>query len=150
MIASVAPTQSANALVGKEIVEADKPDLLELLKPEQSGAEEQPEPTIKPVPPPPAPVVQPAPNPVPQQRVYVPDNQYMNFIFMKESGNNPYARNSIGCLGLGQACPGSKLLAVCPNLGDVACQKQFFTNYAVTRYRSWAGAYNAWISKHWW
>ena len=71
------------------------------------------------------------------------------FIYMKESGNNPLARNAGGCLGIGQACPGSKLLAVCPNL-DYACQDAFFTNYAISRYGSWEGAYQFWIGHNWW
>lgn len=71
------------------------------------------------------------------------------FIYMKESGNNPMARNSSGCLGLGQACPGSKLLAVCPDL-NYACQDGFFTAYANARYGGWGGAYEFWSSHHWW
>ena len=83
------------------------------------------------------------------------DNQYAAFIYGMESGGrvvgncNPTARNASGCLGIGQACPGSKLLAICPNL-DYACQNAFFTNYAVSRYGSWQGAYNAWKSQGWW
>lgn len=77
------------------------------------------------------------------------DNEYANFIYMKESECRLDARNASGCLGIGQACPGSKLLAVCPSL-DYACQNAFFTNYAVSRYGSWQGAYNAWNSKGWW
>lgn len=71
------------------------------------------------------------------------------FIYLKESGNNPLARNAGGCLGLGQACPGSKLLAVCPNL-DYACEDAFFTNYAISRYGSWEGAYQFWLAHSWW
>lgn len=79
----------------------------------------------------------------------MPSNDAKMFIYMKESGNNPQARNSGGCLGLGQACPGSKLLAVCPSL-DYACQDAFFTNYAISRYGSWEGAYQFWIGHNWW
>lgn len=71
------------------------------------------------------------------------------FIYMKESGNDPTRRNAAGCLGLGQACPGSKLLAVCPNL-DYECEDRFFTDYANSRYGGWGGAYEFWTSHHWW
>jgi len=71
------------------------------------------------------------------------------FIYNKESGNNPKRYNSQGCVGLGQACPGSKLIRACPNL-DYACEDAWFTNYAVKRYGSWQGAYNFWVQNHWW
>lgn len=68
------------------------------------------------------------------------------FIYMHESGNNPAAVNSIGCRGLGQACPGSKL----PCGNDYACQDAYFTNYAMQRYGSWEAAYSFWLSHRWW
>ena len=77
----------------------------------------------------------------------LPANQAKAFIYQKESGNNPAAVNSIGCRGLGQACPGSKL--PCSNT-DYACQDAWFTNYALQRYGSWEAAYNFWVSHHWW
>ena len=77
------------------------------------------------------------------------DAEYKLYIYQHESGNNPARANSAGCLGLGQACPGSKLLAVCPTL-DYACEDAYFTNYAVRRYGSWAGAYAFWIAHRWW
>lgn len=77
------------------------------------------------------------------------DNQYANYIYMHESGCRLDARNAGGCLGIGQACPGSKLLAVCPDL-NYACQNAFFTSYANSAYGGWAGAYQAWLGKHWW
>lgn len=78
------------------------------------------------------------------------DNTYKLFIYNKESGNNPARYNSSGCLGLGQACPASKLLKVCPDIHDYACQDAWFTNYAISRYGSWAGAYQFWLGHHWW
>jgi membrane protein involved in colicin uptake len=83
---------------------------------------------------------------------YVPgDNEAMNFIFMHESTNNPAARNAGGCLGLGQACPGQKLINACPNYAnDVPCQIAFFTQYANSRYGGWGGAYTFWVNNHWW
>lgn len=75
-----------------------------------------------------------------------PANGYKAFIYQKESGNNPNAVNSIGCRGLGQACPGTKL----PCGADYACQDAYFTNYAMTRYGSWEKAYQFWIANNWW
>lgn len=73
----------------------------------------------------------------------------VDYIITRESGWNPLAKNSIGCLGLPQACPGSKITNACPDLNPV-CQLQWATNYANGRYGGWWGAYNAWVSKHWW
>lgn len=95
----------------------------------------------------PEPKPKPAPTPTPSPEP--PTNGYMAYIFEHESSNNPTARNPEGCLGLGQACPASKLLAVCPGL-SVACQQQFFTDYANARYGGWAGAYRFWLANHWW
>src|SRR6476620_10863545 len=82
-----------------------------------------------------------------------------SFIYMHESGNVPCKINggSINCAGhsnlacgIGQALPCSKLLAVCPNLADYACQDDWFTRYALNRYGSWVGARTFWISHRWW
>lgn len=67
-------------------------------------------------------------------------------IYSHESGNNPSAVNSIGCRGIGQACPGSKL----PCDADYACQDAYFTNYAMTRYGSWENAWAFWQANKWW
>lgn len=77
------------------------------------------------------------------------DNEYKLFIYNHESGNDPKKWNSSGCVGLGQACPASKLLDVCPDL-DYACEDTFFTNYAVSRYGGWYEAYLFWIAHRWW
>jgi hypothetical protein len=74
------------------------------------------------------------------------DNTYAQYIYSHESGCNLNAVNSIGCRGIGQACPGSKL----PCGADYACQNAFFTQYANERYGSWAGAYTFWVNNHWW
>lgn len=71
------------------------------------------------------------------------------FIYMKESGNRADARNAGGCLGIGQACPGAKLLAVCPTL-DYACEDMFFTNYMLARYKTWENAKAFWLAHHSW
>jgi len=75
---------------------------------------------------------------------------YADFVIAHESGWRLGARNASGCLGLGQACPGSKLINACPNYGtDAICQIQFFSGYA-NKYGGWRGAYNFWIVNHWW
>lgn len=74
---------------------------------------------------------------------------YMAQIYTHESGCSTTRTNSIGCVGLGQACPGSKLYAVCPTL-DWNCENNFFINYANAVYGSPALAWAAWQVKHWW
>lgn len=76
------------------------------------------------------------------------DYGYVNYIISRESNWNPAAHNAGGCLGLGQACPGGKLTAVC-SLDDAVCQLRYFTNYA-ERYGGWGGAYSFWLSHHYW
>lgn len=83
----------------------------------------------------------------------VPTSQHFaaDFILAHESGWRLNAQNAGGCLGLGQACPGSKLIAACPAWQtDAICQIQFFTGYANGRYGSWSGAYQAWQIQGWW
>ena len=74
------------------------------------------------------------------------DNFYANYIYMHESSCNTSAVNSLGCRGIGQACPGDKL----PCGADYACQNAYFTNYAIGRYGSWEAAYAFWLNNHWW
>ena len=71
------------------------------------------------------------------------------FIYYHESGNNPKRWNSSGCVGLGQACPASKLLAVCPTM-DYACEDTWFTQYMKARYETWNNAKAFWLAHHWW
>lgn len=77
------------------------------------------------------------------------DYGYVNFVISHESNWNPAAENPGGCLGLGQACPGSKLTAVC-SLSDPVCQLRFFSSYANGRYGGWGGAYNFWVGHGYW
>jgi len=74
------------------------------------------------------------------------DNSYAHFIYEHESGCNTGAVNALGCRGIGQACPGSKL----PCGADYACQNAYFTNYAISTYGSWANAYSFWLAHSWW
>lgn len=95
---------------------------------------------------PPAPIIPvPKPKPVPEAPNCGTD-PYMAFIYSHESGCRTTAVNSIGCRGLGQACPGSKL----PCGADWACQDAWFKNYALQRYGSFLAAYNFWLAHRWW
>lgn len=76
------------------------------------------------------------------------DNWYANWIYMHESSCRLDAKNSIGCVGIGQDCNGA-LIRDCPNL-DYPCQNAFFTRYMQARYGSWQSAYEFWVSRHWW
>lgn len=82
----------------------------------------------------------------------IPESQHgsAEYIISRESRWRLDARNSSGCLGLGQACPGSKLVNACPEYAnDPICQLRFFTAYVNGRYGSWNGAYQFWIVNHW-
>lgn len=78
------------------------------------------------------------------------DYGYVNHIFSKESGWNAAAASRNGYHGLGQTSLGN-ISNACPNWqNDPVCQTRFFTGYATKRYGSWQGAYNFWLSHHWW
>ena len=79
------------------------------------------------------------------------DYAYVDYIFSRESRWNTAATNAGGCAGLGQACPGSKVMNACANWQtNAVCQTQLFSGYAIGRYGSWERAYNFWLSHHWW
>lgn len=79
------------------------------------------------------------------------DFTYADYVIEHESRWNPAAVNSSGCTGLGQACPGSKLAAACPNWRtDPVCQMRYFDGYAKGRYSGWYGAYQHKVAKGWW
>ncbi len=100
--------------------------------------------------PPPPPIPTPEPKVAPAAPVLSGgDAQYKLYIYNHESGNNPTQWNSEGCLGLGQSCPASKLLAVCPTMG-YACEDNFFDGYATQRFGSWRNAYLHWLDYHSW
>lgn len=83
----------------------------------------------------------------------IPASQYasVDFIIGRESNWNPGAVNGGGCIGLGQRCGASILIAQCPNWeNDPVCQLQHFNSYAVGRYGSWVGAEAAWRAQGWW
>lgn len=74
-------------------------------------------------------------------------NAAKDFIYSRESGNNPNATNPSGCYGIGQDCNGV-LRAQCG--ADYACQDAYFTGYAERRYGGWDGAYSFWQANGWW
>jgi hypothetical protein len=76
------------------------------------------------------------------------DNWYANYIYQKESNCDTTAINKTsGACGIGQALPCSKLPC---ELGDYECQNDWFHNYALERYGSWANAYVFWLENYWW
>lgn len=81
------------------------------------------------------------------------DNSYAAYIYGMESGGrvsgncSPIATNSGGCFGIGQDCNGT-LRNKCG--ADYACQNAFFNNYAISRYGSWAQAFNFHKANGWW
>ena len=72
---------------------------------------------------------------------------YMAQIYMRESGCRTTALNSIGCYGIGQSCPASKI-AHCG--ADFTCQDAWFKSYAISRYGSYANAWAQWQLHSWW
>ena len=71
---------------------------------------------------------------------------YADFLVQKESGWNPNAVNkSSGACGLGQALPCSKLG---PNWNNPVVALNWMNSY-VGRYGGWEGAYNFWLTHHW-
>lgn len=77
------------------------------------------------------------------------DNSYANYIYMHESGCSTTVTNAEGCIGIGQACPASKLESACPQL-DYTCENAYFTAYANSVYGGWYQAYLAWLAQSWW
>lgn len=78
---------------------------------------------------------------------------YVDYIIGRESGWNPFVWNSAGsgAYGLCQALPGSKMVSAGSDWEtNPITQLRWCNGYAVGRYGSWAGAYNFWVSNHWW
>jgi len=80
------------------------------------------------------------------------DFGYVNFIIQKESGWSFTARNSgSGAYGLCQALPGTKMASAGSDWEyNPVTQLRWCNGYALSRYGSWEGAYNFWISRYWW
>lgn len=79
------------------------------------------------------------------------DFAYVNYIVSHESGWNVAARNASGAYGLCQALPGSKMSTAGSDwASNPVTQLRWCSGYATQRYGSWAGAYNYWVSHHYW
>lgn len=74
---------------------------------------------------------------------------YVDYIVQRESGWNPNAVNpSSGACGLVQIMPlHTEAYRTCK---DPIANLRWADNYAKGRYGSWSGAYNFWLSNHWW
>lgn len=68
-------------------------------------------------------------------------------VYTRESGCSTTATNSQGCYGLGQDCNGI-VRSLCGS--DWTCQNNYFTNYMLSRYGSWAAAWQMELSSGWW
>lgn len=79
------------------------------------------------------------------------DYQYVDYIVEKESRWNPLAQNASGAYGLCQALPGSKMASAGADWAtNPVTQLRWCNGYATARYGGWAGAYNYWVSHHYW
>lgn len=81
------------------------------------------------------------------------DYGYVDYIISHESGWGVTKSNysGSGAYGLCQALPGSKMASAGSDWAtNPITQLKWCNGYAVGRYGSWAGAYNFWISNHWW
>lgn len=81
------------------------------------------------------------------------DFGYVNFIISRESGWGYLKWNysGSGAYGLCQALPGSKMASAGADWQtNPITQLRWCNGYAISRYGSWAGAYNFWINHHWW
>lgn len=80
------------------------------------------------------------------------DYQYVDYIISKESGWNSTAANPMSsAYGLCQSLPGSKMASAGSDWAtNPVTQMKWCNGYATSRYGSWAGAYNFWITNHWW
>jgi hypothetical protein len=78
----------------------------------------------------------------------------IDYVFTKESGWRPEAKNSRGCIGFGQNCPKNGrtwLSEACPNwMRDPICQIKRFHEYAIGRYKSWREARRHKERTGWW
>lgn len=78
------------------------------------------------------------------------DYAYVNFIVSHESGWRPTASNASGAYGLCQALPGSKMASAGGDWEtNPITQLKWCSGYA-QNYGGWGGAYNFWLSHHYW
>lgn len=78
------------------------------------------------------------------------DYPYVNFIVSHESGWRVTAANPSGAYGLCQSLPGSKMATAGADWQtNPITQLRWCSSYA-SRYGGWGGAYNYWLSHHYW
>lgn len=82
------------------------------------------------------------------------DTYHAALIVNKESGWQIAVTNSIGCIGLIQACPEGlkpRMIAECPNwASDPVCQLRIAESYMKKRYGTWANAWRFHLANNWW
>lgn len=82
------------------------------------------------------------------------DYFYVDYIVGHEGGWNgttKYNKAGSGAYGICQALPAGKMSAFGSDyMTNPITQLKWCNSYAVGRYGSWAGAYNAWLRQHWW
>lgn len=81
------------------------------------------------------------------------DFNAVDYIISHESGWRWWVVNSegSGATGLCQALPGSKMASAGADyLTNPVTQLKWCSSYAASRYGGWWGAYNHWVSAHWW
>jgi len=66
---------------------------------------------------------------------------------MNESSNRLEAKNNGGCIGLGQDCNGTLVIA-CPDWEtNRTCQEIYWESYMSRRYGTWVAAWNHWLAR---
>lgn len=79
------------------------------------------------------------------------DYQYADYIISHESGWRPNAGSPSGPYGLCQAYPGSKMASAGADWQtNPVTQLRWCHGYAMSRYGSWAAAYNHWVASRNW
>lgn len=79
------------------------------------------------------------------------DYAYVNFIISRESNWRVTAMNPSGAYGLCQSLPGSKMASAGADWQtNPITQLRWCNGYAEKRYGGWGGAYNFWLSNHYW
>lgn len=82
------------------------------------------------------------------------DYMYVDYIVGHEGGWNgttKWNHGGSGAYGLCQALPASKMASAGADyMTNPVTQLRWCTGYAVGRYGSWYGAYNAWLRQGWW
>lgn len=78
------------------------------------------------------------------------DYGYVNYIVSRESNWHVTSQNSSGAYGLCQALPGSKMSSAGSDwASNPITQLKWCDGYA-QKFGGWAGAYNYWLSHHYW